>query len=142
MGAAAARELLADPGRFELRGEERSWWHPLCTRTGPPIELPGPDQWRHGEKGTEQTPTTGAAMRKRSHNAMLAAEGDVRGKNYERQYSVAKRRLQEARREWVKQHGWALAVPAAMWPKDPQKKDSSSSSSSSSSIFRSFFVEV
>ena len=80
-------------------------------------------QWRHEQKEVCQIPTSGAAMKKRSEYDMAAAEGDPRGKQYAKEYGHAKRRLAEARKEWVRANGWRLAVPTAIWPRDPQKKE-------------------
>ena len=80
-------------------------------------------QWRHEQKETCQIPTSGAAMMKRSENDMAAAEGDRRGKQYAKEYGHAKRRLTEAREEWLHANGWRVAVPTAIWPRDPQKKE-------------------
>ena len=80
-------------------------------------------QWRFEQKETCQIPTSGAAMKKRSEYDMAAAEGDPRGKQYAKEYGHAKRRLAEARKEWIRANGWRVAVPTAIWPRDPQKKE-------------------
>ena len=80
-------------------------------------------QWRHEQKETCQIPTSGAAMMKRSENDMAAAEGDRRGKQYAKEYGHAKRRLPEAREEWLHANGCRVAVPTAISPRDPQKKE-------------------
>ena len=48
-----------------------------------------------------------------------AVAGDMRGLEYSTSYQQFKKKMNEARKEFVQQFGWSTAVPSPLWPKTP-----------------------
>ena len=69
-----------------------------------------------------QAPCTyGTAWNKRQELLEQAEAGDPSGLYKSKRYEGVKKRLSEARRDFVQQAGWGIAVPKAIWPRLPDK---------------------